>query len=233
MALATVDADGLPNVRMVLLKGFDCRRPRLLHQSRIGEGPRIADGRQGRAVLLLEEPAPPDPQPRPGHAGQRGRGRRLFREPPARQPHRRLGEPAIAASRKPLRPREGGRAARRQICRRPRSRARPTGPASASPRSPSSSGRTAPSACTTACCSCARARDGGRRGCIRSAADGAKPRRSDKWTPAPRGLGSAPSSWTRHGLLLQRKPAASCCSPGRAAASGMRRSSASRRRAGG
>ena len=33
MALATVDADGLPNARMVLLKGFDAARLRVLHQS--------------------------------------------------------------------------------------------------------------------------------------------------------------------------------------------------------
>ena len=34
MALATVDPDGLPNVRMVLLKGFDENRLRVLHQLR-------------------------------------------------------------------------------------------------------------------------------------------------------------------------------------------------------
>src|SRR5829696_4800775 len=73
MSLATVDPDGLPNVRMVLLKGANERGAR----------------------LPLEEPAPPDPRPRAGDAGERGRGRRLFREPPARQPHRRLGEPAV------------------------------------------------------------------------------------------------------------------------------------------
>ena len=52
MALATVDADGLPNVRMVLLKGVDCRRLRLLHQHGIGQGPRTADGQaRPRSVL--------------------------------------------------------------------------------------------------------------------------------------------------------------------------------------
>ena len=34
MALATVDGDGLPDVRMVLLKGFDATRLRVLHEYR-------------------------------------------------------------------------------------------------------------------------------------------------------------------------------------------------------
>ena len=40
VALATVDADGMPDVRMVLLKGFDEQRLRLLHQFRKRQGPR-------------------------------------------------------------------------------------------------------------------------------------------------------------------------------------------------
>ncbi len=39
MAIATVDAAGMPNVRMVLLKGFDRARLCLLHQPRQREGP--------------------------------------------------------------------------------------------------------------------------------------------------------------------------------------------------
>ncbi len=38
MALATVDESGLPDVRMVLLKGFDADGLRLLHKSREPEG---------------------------------------------------------------------------------------------------------------------------------------------------------------------------------------------------
>ena len=59
MALATVDAHGLPNVRMVLLKGLTRRRLRLLHQLRKRQGRRARPNPQGRAAALLEEPAPP------------------------------------------------------------------------------------------------------------------------------------------------------------------------------
>ncbi len=73
MALATVDADGLPNVRMVLLKGVDQpiarTRFRLLHQLRERQGPRAAGRPQSRALLPLEEPAPAGARARTGDAG--------------------------------------------------------------------------------------------------------------------------------------------------------------------
>ena len=40
MSLATVDADGLPDVRMVLMKGYDSRRFRVLQPYREPKGPR-------------------------------------------------------------------------------------------------------------------------------------------------------------------------------------------------
>ena len=61
MALATVDAEGLPNVRMVLLKGLDAAgvpgaRLRLLHQLWKRQGARAASRSEGGAPLPLEEP---------------------------------------------------------------------------------------------------------------------------------------------------------------------------------
>ena len=60
MALATADASGFPDVRMVLMKGFEEGALRLLHQRRKRQG-RAARRRTSSAavVLLLEEPAPP------------------------------------------------------------------------------------------------------------------------------------------------------------------------------
>ena len=137
-------------------------------------------------VLPLEEPAPPGPRPRAGDAGERGRGRRLFREPPARQPHRRLGEPAVAPAREPLRAREGGRALRRQIRHR-----RGAAPALLDrlphrARSRSSSGRTGRSACTTGSLF-TREGEGWREGeaLSRKRSDGRGAARSRRVDPAP------------------------------------------------
>ena len=52
MALATVDESGMPNVRMVLLKGFDDARLRLLHQFREPERGRRFSVR-GKAALCF------------------------------------------------------------------------------------------------------------------------------------------------------------------------------------
>jgi hypothetical protein len=88
-----------------------------------------------------------------GHRdGERRGGRRLFRQPAARQPHRGVGVEAVAAARKPLCAGKG----RGQICRPLRRVARcrdpPAGRGSASSRSPSSSGTTGRSACMSAWC---------------------------------------------------------------------------------
>ena len=95
MALATVDADGLPNVRMVLLKGFDPARLRVLLQRREPEGARACRRGQGGPRIPLEVAAAAGPAARHRRAGERGGGRRLFREPAAVLPDRRLGEQAV------------------------------------------------------------------------------------------------------------------------------------------
>ena len=73
------------------------------------KGQELARHAQGGGRVSLEEPAPPGAGARPGGARHRRGGRRLFPEPAARQPHRRLGQPAVAPARKPLRAGEGGR----------------------------------------------------------------------------------------------------------------------------
>ena len=114
MALATVDADGLPNVRMVLLKGFDERGFVFYSNEGSQKGRELAANAKGRPCFPLEIAAPPGPPAR--HRGERERrgGRRLFREPPALLPDRRLGEQAVGSARKPPRLREGDRRSTRR-----------------------------------------------------------------------------------------------------------------------
>ena len=59
MALATVGADGQPSLRMVLLKGFDARGLRLLHQSGEPQGAGARRQRHGCAAVLVGPAAPP------------------------------------------------------------------------------------------------------------------------------------------------------------------------------
>ena len=101
MALATVDAAGHPNVRMVLLKAVDPGGPsrarlRLLHQLRERQGPRARRHSACRARLPLEEPASAgararagdadDAPPRPTPTSRRARARR--RSAPGRRSSR-------------------------------------------------------------------------------------------------------------------------------------------------
>ena len=86
MALATVDASGLPDVRMVLLKGADQRGFVFYtnEQSAKGLPDRRFAGR--RRAVSLEVAAAADPAARAGVGGQRRGSRRLFQRPAARQP---------------------------------------------------------------------------------------------------------------------------------------------------
>ena len=85
MALATVDAAGMPNVRMTLLKGVDPAgrggaRLRVLHQLRERQGPGATGLEGGGALLPLEVAAPAGARARTRLGGERGRGRRLLRQ---------------------------------------------------------------------------------------------------------------------------------------------------------
>ena len=99
ITLATVDADGAPDARMVLLKGFDADGLSLLHQLRVGEGPASSSRRRRAAlVALLARARPPGAGPRAGRAARRGRVRRLLRRPAPRDSQtRRLGLAAVAS----------------------------------------------------------------------------------------------------------------------------------------
>ena len=110
MALATVDTDGMPNVRMVLLKGFDEDGFVFYTNMDSVKGRELKPQPEGRRSLSLEVVAPAGARARPRGACHRRGGRRLFRDPPARRADRRLGQQAILPAGKPARVREGDRA---------------------------------------------------------------------------------------------------------------------------
>ena len=194
MALATVDPRRSAERPHGAAQGRRRGGLRLLHQHRIRTRAASFSATPKAALVLHWKSLRRQIRARgPVVARERRGGRRLFPEPPPRQPHRRLGEPAVAPAREPLRAREGGRRPRREIRDR-----RGAAPALLDglphrARVASSSGRTARSACTTGCCSPARATAGGRpgsipdrRAAVRDSAAGGFP-----WREA---IGSAPSS---------------------------------------
>ena len=149
MTLATVDAQGRPSGRIVLLKGVDAARLRLLHQLRQPQGPRARREPGRRAHLPVEGARAPGAHRGRGREGERGGVRRVLRHPPARLAHRRLG---LAAERGDREPRLAGGAldADGRAPRRASRRARRTGAATGCAPTTSSSGRAARAACTTA-----------------------------------------------------------------------------------
>ena len=171
MTLATVDADGAPDARMVLLKGFGPDGVSLLHQPRVGQGEAARGARRGGARPLLARARPPGAGPRPGGAAARGGLRRVLRDPPARLPDRRLG---LAPERAAARPRGAGRPGARDrgaVRRRRRPAPALLGRLRAAPRARSSSGRARPAASTTASSTRATGTAGGSSGWRRSGVD--------------------------------------------------------------
>ena len=185
LALATVDEDGMPDVRMVLLKGFDEQGFVFYTNFESAKGREILSVDEGGDVLPLEVAAPAGADARTGRGGQRRRSRRLFQDAAARQPDRRLGLEAVAAAGKPLRAGKGGGGIHGKICDRRDTAARALVGLSASCRGRSNSGTTGRSGCTTASCSRGRARAAGRRrGFIRRAPEPPVAGGNRKWLGA-------------------------------------------------
>ena len=127
MWLATVDADGLPDARMVLLKGSNGGL-HLLHQLRERQGARDSAGlHEGRPVFHWKSLRRQVRVRGPVEMVSDAEADAYF-EPSARQPDRRLGIETVAPARKPFRAGKGGRARRRGSASA-KCRARPTGTA--------------------------------------------------------------------------------------------------------
>ena len=166
MTLATVDRDGLPNARMVLLKGFDERGFVFYTNVDSVKGAGVARNAEGGADVLLEDAAAPGPAARKVEPVAAEEADSYFATALAHGADRRLGEQPIGAARKPHGVREGGRASIPRNSGSARCRGRRTGRAIASSRRRSSSGRSGRSGCMTASPSPVRARP--RRGARRA-----------------------------------------------------------------
>ena len=150
MALATVDADGLPDVRMVLMKGYDADGFVFYSHIASQKGRELAANPKA-ALLFHWKSLRRQVRIRGNVSPVTRRGsRRLFRHAAEAGADRRLGQQAVAAAGEPLCLRAGDRAGRRQA--RHRRGAAPAGLERLAHRrrSGSNSGTTARSACTTA-----------------------------------------------------------------------------------
>ena len=98
MALATVDAAGQPNLRMILLKGSDERGFVFYTNSQSAKGLELAEAPKA-ALLFYWKSLHRQVRVRgPVETVSDRRGRRLFRHTLAGKPHRRLGLATIPAS---------------------------------------------------------------------------------------------------------------------------------------
>ena len=132
MALATVDGDGLPDVRMVLCKGVEAAGLVFYTNTESAKGRQIEAQPKAAALFHWKSLRRQARFRGAGAPARRGRGRRLFPLPRPPVADRRLGEPAIAPAR--IARRAGGprRRIRRAVRRRPRFRGRPIGAATGS-----------------------------------------------------------------------------------------------------
>ena len=95
MALATVDAEGQPNMRMILLKGSDERGFVFYTNCQSAKGLELAEAPKAALLFYWKSLHRQILRARTDRAGERRRGRRLFCHPLAGKPHRRLGLAAI------------------------------------------------------------------------------------------------------------------------------------------
>ena len=99
MALATVDADGAPNVRIVLMKGFDAQGFVFYTNSESAKGCELDAARKAAIAFYWKSLNRQVRDPRLNRAGHRRRGRRLLRHAPLWGAHRRLGQRPVARPR--------------------------------------------------------------------------------------------------------------------------------------
>ena len=132
MALATVDADGLPDVRMVLMKGYDADGFVFYSHIASQKGRELAAN--PKAALLFHWKSLRRQVRIRGNVSPVTRcgSRRLFRHAPEAGADRRLGQQAVAAAGKPLCLRAGDRAWSPPNTSSARCRARRAGAAGAS-----------------------------------------------------------------------------------------------------
>ncbi len=115
MTLATIDADGLPNARMVLLKGVD-ERGFVFYTNIDSQKGQELDTHPKAALVFHWKSL--NRQVRVRGVVERvtdAEADAYFATPSEASTDRRLGQQAVLAARKPARLREGGRALRRQI----------------------------------------------------------------------------------------------------------------------
>ena len=134
VCLATVDAAGQPDARMVLLKGFDERGFRFFTNEGSAKGAQLAAQPGRRARLLLARARPPGPGPRPRSSGSARRSR-TSTSPAARA--RACSAPGRARRARPLADRDeldapGRRRSRRASATARTCPGRPTGAATGS-----------------------------------------------------------------------------------------------------
>ena len=99
MALATADASGFPDVRMVLLKGVDAQGFVFYTNAESAKGRQLAANPRAAAVFHWKSIRRQVRVRGHSRERQRRRGRRLFPEPRPWRAAGRMGKPAIAAAR--------------------------------------------------------------------------------------------------------------------------------------
>ena len=107
MALATADEDGIPNVRMVLLKGVDANGFVFYSNADSIKGGELAQNPHAAINFHWKSLRKAVRVQGIGRASQRCRGRCLFRHPAQGQPDRRLGLAPVAPDGRPFRVRKG------------------------------------------------------------------------------------------------------------------------------
>ena len=159
MTLATVGGDLRPSTRIVLIKGYDARGIVWYTNYQSRKGQELA-GNPWAALQFhwveLERVVRIEGRV---EKVERGRERRLLRQPPARFAHRRLGQPAERGDQRPRRAGEE-RGHRRPPGTCSRRRARRTGAATGWCPTAGSSGRAARAGCTTGCATGAKTAPG-------------------------------------------------------------------------